>query len=315
MKLFFKLGIILIFLGVVILIIDNYLAKEAIKNVTYRNVKIEDVSYKIIDGNDLNYNPVMYANKYEEEILKRDKNESYKIIKINGTTIGSKEHYEGYMAVIYDPSKVKLAKSSGAGTHDEAYGEILSQISKNNNAIVSMNAGGFYDPNWNSNGGIPHGPVIIDGKIMSDFRRGVDNGGLVGFDYNNKLVLKRMSAQEAINVGIRDAMDWGPYLIVDGKNQFKHVDYYTWACGRSAIGQRADGVVLMLVIDGLQKHSHGASYADMAFIMEKYGAINAANMDGGTSTAMTVNHEYINSPWNGQKRTIRYLPNAWIMSE
>ena len=71
----------------------------------------------------------------------------------------------------------------------------------------------------------------------------------------------------------------------------------------------------MVVIDGLQSHSAGASYADMAKIMETYGAVNAANLDGGTSTAMTYNHEYINSPWNGYRKTYRYLPNAFIVTE
>lgn len=322
MKVFIRLGIVFIILGIIVMSIDKGLSyinqsKELVidteeKNV---NVKVEDLSYDIVDDNDLNYNPKMYANKYEKEILERNANENYKIIKISGTTIGSNYHYEGYMAVIYDASKVKLAKSSGAGTTDDSYGEILSDISKKNNAVIAMNAGGFYDPNWNSNGGIPHGAVIIDGKIMSDFRRGVDSGGLIGFDDNNRLVLKRISAKQALDEGIRDAMDWGPYLVVNGKNQFEDVDYYTWGCARSAIGQRGDGIVLMLVIDGLQNHSHGVSYADMAFIMKKYGAINAANLDGGTSSAITVNHEYINSPWNGQQRTLRWLPNAWILSK
>lgn len=318
LKTFVRLGIGFILLGIIVLVVDKGLTyvnsiKEVETNSEEKNVKIEDLSYDIVDDSDLNYNPKMYVNKYDEEILKRNDNKDYKIIKISGTTIGSKYHYEGYMAVIYDASKVVLAKSSGAGTFDGAYGETLSVISKKNNAVVAMNAGGFYDPTWSSNGGIPHGSVIINGKIASDFRRGVSDGGIIGFDSNDKLVLKKMTADEAINAGIRDAMDWGPYLIVNGKNRFKDVDYYTWACARSAIGQRSDGIVLMLVIDGLQKHSHGVSYADMAFIMEKYGAINAANLDGGTSTAMTVNHEYINSPWNGSRRTIRWLPNAWIL--
>lgn len=316
MKWFVRLGLIFILLGAVVLLVDNgitYLNSSV--NSDEKKVQVEDLSYDIIDGDELNYNSKMYANKYDEEILKRNDNESYKIIKISGTTIGANYHYEGYMAVIYDASRVKLAKSSGAGTSDGSYGEILSEISKKNNALVAINAGGFYDPNWNSNGGIPHGSVIIDGKIASDFRRGVDSGGLIGFDTNNKLVLKKMSAKQALNEGIRDAMDFGPYLIVDGKNQFKSVNYYTWACARSAIGQRSDGIVLMLVIDGLQNHSKGASYADMASIMERYGAINAANLDGGTSSAMVVNNEYINSPWNGYQRTLRWIPNAWILSK
>ena len=274
-----------------------------------------DISEDIIPFEDIFYDDEIYANKYEEEILEREEGTLYKIIKVSGTTIGASYHYEGYMAVIYDPSKVRLAKSSGAGTFDGAYGETLSTISRKNDAIIAMNAGGFYDPDWNSNGGIPHGDVFINGILDSTYVRGMGDGGIIGFDKNHQLILSNMSTEEAIERGIRDAVDWGPFLIVDGNNQFKNVDYYTWACARTAIGQRADGIVLMLVIDGLQDHSKGASYADMAYIMEKYGAINAANLDGGTSTSMTVNHSYINSPWNGYVKTYRWLPNAWVVVE
>lgn len=279
-----------------------------------KNIEVEDISYKIAND-ELQYNEKMYVDKYDKEVLTRESGQSYKIIKVSGTTIGANYHYEGYLAVIYDPSKVGIAKSSGAGTEGNTYGETLDTIAKKNNATIAMNAGGFYDPNWNSNGGIPHGSVIIDGKIDSDYERGVSDGGIIGFNKNNKLILKKMTAQEAVDEGIRDAIDWGPYLILDGKNQFSNVKHYTWACARAAIGQRKDGIVLMLVVDGLQKHSHGVSYADMASIMAKYGAINAANLDGGTSTAMVVNGEFINSPWNGFRRTIRWLPNAWVFRE
>ncbi|MBQ7104393.1 MAG: phosphodiester glycosidase family protein [Bacilli bacterium] len=268
-----------------------------------------------ITFNEINYNQEIYTSIYEEQILnKENEDDLYKIIEIQGTTIGANYKYKGYLVAIYDPSKVKIGTSSGAGTHNGSYGEILSMISKKNNALVAMNAGGFYDPNWRSNGGIPHGAVIKDGKIQSEFRRGDVSGGLIGFNYNNELVLKRMTAEEAINSGIRDAVDWGPYLIVNGKNQYANVKKYSWATSRSAIGQRADGIVLMLVIDGgNQPGSYGASYADIAKIMENYGAVNAANLDGGTSTALVENNEYVNNPWNGHKRTIRRLPNAWIV--
>lgn len=285
-----------------------------IKDVIDDNTEEVDLSKDVIDFSNIGYDGMVYANKYEEEILNRKEDAIYKVIKISGTAIGSSYRYEGYLVAVYDPSLVKVAKSSGAGTFEGAYGETLSVISKKNNALVAMNAGGFYDPDWNSNGGIPHGDVFIDGKLDSTYVDGGVGGGLIGFDKNNKLILKNMSSEEAKARGIRDGVEWGPFLIVDGVNKFKNVDYYTWTCARSAIGQRKDGIVLMLVIDGLQEHSKGASYADMAYIMEKYGAINAANLDGGTSSSMTVNHEYINSPWNGYVKTYRWLPNAWIVA-
>lgn len=293
----------------------SFYSNSTIEEVVEKNSESIDLSGDIVDFSDIQYKSDFYANKHEEEILKREEGALYKIIKISGTTIGSNYHYEGYMAVIYDPSKVTLAKSSGAGVDELAYGETLETISRKNNAIIAMNAGGFYDPNWSSNGGIPHGDVIINGKLDTTYTRGIESGGLVGFNKDNKLILKKMSAKEALDSGIRDAVDWGPYLIVNGVDQFRNVNYYTWACARTAIGQRADGIVLMLVIDGLQEHSKGVAYADLSSIMARYGVVNAASMDGGTSTSMTVNHKYINSPWNGYVKTYRWLPNAWIVKE
>lgn len=279
--------------------------------------KIEINGSDKLNFDEINYNQPIYENEYEEAILsKENEDDIYKIINIEGKTIGSNHKYKGYLVAIYDPSKVKLGVSKGAGTTDSSYGQILSTISKNNKALVAINAGGFYDPYWRSNGGIPHGAVIKDGQILSEFRRGDVSGGLIGFNYNNELVLKRMTAEEAIYSGIRDAVDWGPYLIVNGKNQYSHINYGTWATSRTVIGQRKDGIVLFLVIDGgKQPGSYGASYADAAKIMERYGAVNAANLDGGTSTALVENHQYVNNPWNGSKRTIRSLPNAWIVVE
>ncbi len=271
----------------------------------------EEMETDIIDF-DVDYNLNLYANKYEQEIMEHEEGQIYKIIKLTGKTSGTGSNYVGYLAVVYDPSHVKLAKSSGAGVDDNAYGETLATIARKNNALVAINAGGFYDPFWNSNGGIPHGDVFIDGKLDTTFRRGDFGGGIVGFNKENKLILKYMSTEEAINAGIRDAVDWGPFLIVNGVNQYKNNQTY-WECGRTAIGQRADGVVLLLVVDGLQSHSQGASYKDLADILERYGAVNAASMDGGTSTSMVENGKYVNSPWNGYYPTFRWLPNAWVV--
>ncbi len=270
----------------------------------------EEVEPEVLDFN-VDYNYKLYDNKYEKQILERKEGQLYKIIKIKGKTSATGSNYVGYLAVIYDPSHVKLAKSSGAGTFEGSYGERLTNIAKKNNALVAINAGGFYDPNWNSNGGIPHGDVFIDGKLDSTFKRAELGGGIIGFTKDNKLVLKKMTTEEAVKMGIRDAVDWGPFLIVNGKNNFPYDTY--WECGRTAIAQRKDGIVLMLVIDNLQSHSKGASYKDLCDILLRYGAYNAANLDGGTSTSMAENGEFVNKPYNGNQPTFRGLPNAFIV--
>lgn len=273
------------------------------------------VKREIIDL-DVDYNNKFFANEVEKELLDHEEEQIYKLINISGTTIYSNQHYEGYLVIVYDPSHLHLAKSQGAGNFDGAYGQTLSTIARNYNALIAMNAGGFYDPNWSSNGGIPHGDVFIDGKLDSDYPRynGV-SGGLIAFTEDNKMVLKRMTSEEAANMKVKNAVDWGPFLIVDGKYEKDYYYYLDWDCPRSVIGQREDGTVLLLVIDGLQQHSAGASYRDLIEIMLKYGAVNAANLDGGTSASMVENGNYVNSPFNGQRVTYRYLPNAWIVTE
>ena len=274
----------------------------------------EDVTLyeELISFDDVKLNQPSYANAYEEAVLSNENNAPYKIITVEGELDGTDIHYKGYLAVVYDPSKVKLATSSGMGMDENAYGEIVPVMANRENAILAMNAGGFYDPDWRSNGGIPHGPVIKNGVLLTNYTQYPANGGIIGFNNENKLVLKRMSGEQAVQEGIRDAVDWGPYLIINGINQIPYRTS-TWALARTAIGQRKDGIVLMLVIDGLQEHSRGATFYDLAQIMERYGAYNAANLDGGTSATLWANGDFVNIPFNGEQRTIRRLPNAWIV--
>ncbi len=251
----------------------------------------------------------MFLNKYEKEILTKEKgNDLYKKIDITGDGL------RGYLVAIYDPSKVKIATSAYMGTE----GQMLTTIAKNNKAVVAMNASGFIDPNYNSNGGIPHGAVIQNGKVLSNQTRTGISGGIIGFNKENKLILSKISTEEAINQGIRDAVDFGPFLIVNGKPSFIKGNGGWGTAPRSAIGQRKDGIVLFLVMDG-RDYAHGISGADMVDLTEillNYGAYNAANLDGGTSSGLVINNELINKPvnGNGQQQT-RAIPNAWIVTE
>ena len=272
----------------------------------------EDTNPDLITFTTPEYNQVSYKNEYEKEILTKDEgNDLYKIIDID------RNGFKGKMAVIYDPSHVKLGVSKGLGSELEtAYGQYITQIASRYNAILAINAGGFYDPDWNSTGGVPHGVVISEGKIRANNVRANSSGGIIGFDKDNKLILARMSATEAIKKGIRDAVDFGPFLIVNGKSSYINGNGGWGDAPRSAIGQRADGIVLLLIIDGRQKGSVGADMNDLTKIFMDYGAINAANLDGGTSSAMELNGEIITSPRNGnfQNKT-RPVPNAWIVVE
>lgn len=230
---------------------------------------------------------VEYANEYERQILEKENpDDKYKILEISG------KGYSGYMAVIYDPAKVRTLVTAKMGVS----GQYLTTMAKANKAVVAINGGGFEDPNYSSNGAKPLGVTLSKGKVLTTtYYAGA--GGIIGFDNNNKLVLaSKCTEKTAKSLGIRDCVTCGPFLIVNG-NASKVVGNGGWGTApRSAIGQRKDGIVLFLAIDGRTIKRPGADMDDLIEIMQNYGAYNAANLDGGTSTALVVNYELINDP-------------------
>lgn len=246
---------------------------------------------------------VVYANEYERQILEKDENNNdYKIIKIDGGN-----DYEGYMAVIYDPSRIEVATSSYIGRS----GEYLTDISKKNNALVAINGGGFIDENNKGSGATPIGITMSKGKLLSNSG---GTFGLIGFNNENKLLLGKITSTQAKQKGIRDCVSFGPYLILNGEKSQIYGNGGWGKAPRTAIGQRADGIVLFLVLDGNRTLGKGATIKDMIEIFERYGAINASNLDGGTSTSMTVKGKTVNNPTNlsGGSGT-RPIPSAFIL--
>ena len=250
------------------------------------------------------YTTTIYRNEYDKDVLTKDPgNDLYKVIKIR------ESKYEGFLVVVYDPSRIQIATTAYIGSR----GEDILTVSKREGAIIAMNAGGFYDPDWNSNGALPHGTVFSKGKVVSDYIDASMGGGFIGFTNEHKLILGRMTKQEAINTGYRDAIEFGPYLIVNGKRSFYKGNGGWGIAPRSAIGQRKDGIVLMLVINGRLAHSIGADMIDLTDIMERYGAYNAANLDGGSSSELVINGEIINTPVAGGRYGLRDMSTFWIV--
>lgn len=244
----------------------------------------------------------IYKNQYEKEILVHDEDQVYKVIPIQESS------YHGVLVAVYDPSRIHIATTAYLGIR----GESILTVSERENALVAMNAGGFYDPNWDSNGALPHGTVISYGKVVSEYVD-IGYGGFIGFDQDNKLILGNMSQQEALNMGLRDAIEFGPFLIVNGKRSFIRGNGGWGTAPRTAIGQRQDGIVLMLVINGRLANSIGADMIDLCDIMERYGAYNAANLDGGSSSELVVNQQIANIPVAGTENGLRDMSTFWVV--
>lgn len=208
--------------------------------------------------------------------------------------------------IVYDPSRIHLAVNSDLGNANEGY--FVEEYVKANDAIGGINAGGFDDPNGQGTGGIPYGIVIQDGELVSG---GLDDyNSVIGFNEQNKLIVGNMTGRQALEYGLRDAVTFKPIFIVN----YVPVEVTGTGGGvnpRTVIGQREDGAVLLLVIDGRQTTSLGASYSDCIDIMTQYGAMNAANLDGGSSSVMVYDGKIINNvvSMNGDRK----VPTAFIV--
>ena len=265
-----------------------FYTEETIKEIMSNNyfIAIEeevDLDDIIIDTREKD----SYDNKYDEEILTRTPgNDDYKVINIK---VGISK---GYLIAIYDPTKVSLirAKHFNVG----GYGEQVTTMCKRYDALVCINGGGFKDEGTGSD--IPLGYVIDDGEIVWPLNNhDTQKGNIIGFNDEGKLLLLANSTgTNAIESGMVDGLEFGPFLIVNG-TPLEIVGDPWGRSPRVAIAQRKDGVVLFLVIDG-ENYIDGATLGNMIEVLQKYGAYNAANLDGGHSSSLAINGKLFNNP-------------------
>ena len=229
-------------------------------------------------------------------------------------------NYYGTMMIVHDPSKVSVATTYPFSE----YGKTLDAIVKDNDAIGGIN-GGIYQSTANK-GGYPMGVVVSKGKIVWNSPYGTGYY-LVGFDENNILrvilvsgmstsAVEKLVADEKIRDAVTfqeeasDANNHFVKLIINGEKRESN-GLGSGANPRTAIGQREDGTVLLLVTDGRGASGHlGATANDLIEIMEKYGAVNAANIDGGSSSTMYYNGEYLMT-----SVTLYYSNSSWRLPE
>ena len=217
------------------------------------------------------------------------------------------EGYNGYMMVVLDPSRVIMGSIPSSLGY---YGYTVAQYAEHWDAVAAINGGGFYDPDGHGDGSTPDSKVVCQGKIYyADFGFGQYNC-FVGFDSEYKMHVGQLTNEEIVAKNIQYGVCFGPALVVNGEP----IDPDTMASGvnpRSAIGQRSDGAVLLLVIDGRQATSLGASFQDMEDIMLSFGAVNACNLDGGSSSLMWYNGAYVNN--KAHVVGIRDIPTCFVV--
>ncbi len=242
-----------------------------------------------------------------------------KIVEVSGRT------FFGKLMIIKDPSQVCIGTTYPWGE----YGKNLDVIVSESGAVAGVN-GGLYVSESNK-GGRPLGVVVSEGQIQYNGPTDCKGLYLVGLNKNNVLVIKDMKGMTTTTFanyvkeeGIRDAIAFQeessdannhfvPLIINGAARELNGMG--SGANPRTAVGQRADGAILLLVTDGRGAGGHlGATASDLIAIMQEYGAVNAANIDGGSSSTMVYNGAYemtsvtfyyANSSWK--------LPTAFVV--
>ncbi|MBU3156708.1 phosphodiester glycosidase family protein [Clostridium estertheticum] len=214
--------------------------------------------------------------------------------------------FKGYLLVINDPTRLKVGYSSKLGSQ----GEITSTIAKHNNAIAAINGGAFTDKTSGTLlkevGANPAGVIISSGKVVYDGMKDENQKReCVAFTKSGKLLVGLYSIKEMKGFKVTEAVSFGPAMIVNGKKAITKGDGGWGIAPRTCIAQKKDGTILLLVIDGRELSSIGATLRDVQDVLYKYGAYNATNLDGGSSSTMFYNDQVINKPCGSEgERTV-----------
>jgi len=292
-----------------------YFSEEEIMAITNRNAMAqttEEVNKDliVIGGKD---EDGVSADQTGEEEFDFDEN-GIAIIEMTGRA------YMAKLMVVKDPSRVKVSTIyPWSDMNHSKNGVTLEELVNRADAIAGINGGEYFsEGNW---GGRPKGLTVCEGQLQyNDPKKG---DVMVGFNEDDILVIKDLSGMTAKQVEemvaeerIRDAVSFKDVengdsnhftkLIING-NARQISGNGSGANPRTAIGQRADGMVLLLVTDGRGASGHlGATAADLLGIMQEYGAVNAANLDGGSSSAM-----YYNGKYEMTSVTLYYSTSSW----
>ena len=213
--------------------------------------------------------------------------------------------YVGYMLIVLDPSRVILGCPPSL---DLWRGHSLDYYIDYYDGVAGINGGGFDDPHGQGDGSLPDTLLLRGGEVFFA-HKGVGHG-FVGIDSNYVLHVGLRSLAEVQAAEIQEGCGFGPVLVVNGE-MAPEESLRSGLNPRTAIGQRTDGAILMLVIEGRQPSRLGATYTDLAEEMLRFGAANACNLDGGSSSLMWVDGEYVNN--SASVIGIRTIPSCFIV--
>lgn len=208
-------------------------------------------------------------------------------------TIGGEDsNYTGFALIVTDPTRIHVGVSSNIGKE----GETTSQIAKNNNAVAAINGGAFASdpdqPAWTQNGGLPTGILMSNGELIFN-DRGDELTDVAAITQKGQLIVGKHSLSDLNEMGVKEILSFDPVLIQNGR---KVAIPGGGTAPRTLIGQRANGSIVLVVLDSSKGNRVTATLAEAQQVMSELGCVTATNLDGGKSTTMYYNGEVINNP-------------------
>lgn len=209
--------------------------------------------------------------------------------------------YNGMLAVCGRPEDTILGRNTNPDK-----GSTVTELCESYNAVLGMNASGFYDPDGRGPGHQPVGLVLSQGELSGTRMSG--RYQIAGMDLDDNFV----AGYDLDLANMRDAMQFYPVLISENEN-LADGSFGMGIQPRACIGQNLRGNMMFLVVDGRQVgHSIGITVPECAEILLKYDCYVAMNLDGGSSASMTYKGRMITKT-SSPKSDGRYLPDAWLV--
>jgi len=272
-------------------LITDYMSQETINEILGVNKVVEETKEQVTQNIDTDLNKIKVKYTSGNDVSRYDIHT---------------ERYNGYVLEIKNPLGVKVAMTKYIGK----MGQKTSEMAEDNNAIAAINGGSFIDQSsdgtlYAGTGAEPGGFVISGGKVIypktNIKKNNIEN--VIAFTKKGQLIVGDHTLEEMLKLEVQEAMCFRrPNIIINGNPQIKDKTL-DGLNPRTAVGQKEDGTVIFVVIDGRKITAPGATLYDMQQIMLDREAINAGSLDGGYSSTMYYKGEVINSPnaWDGER--------------
>lgn len=258
---------------------------------------LDENGYLYIDEADYDDDATGIQTIYGDPVCAIDTRNGIVIVSLSG------DGYSGRMAIVKNPAQVHMATAEKFGSS----GSYVQDICEANDAVLGINASGFSDPEGSGNGGDAFGLVVSSGEAKIQTLD--ESMKVIGLDESN-----RLNISNTLLPGTRDAMQFTPALIVNGQQLISGSS--GWGLQpRSVIGQTRSGQMMLAVVDGRQPgYSIGVTLGDLTDVLYRYGAYQACNLDGGSSSTMYYHGRNITRSSSVTPEKGRHIPNAWIVS-